>query len=103
MTIDDKNMRDTVNKAKDLALDIVHQINDKTPDMPLFDIFSDITASYVMAFSFLTTHFQKATHEKPSNWHELKENAHKSLDVAFISLEHALPIYEDKIKNHANH
>lgn len=85
------------------AIDLVAEINRRTIDNSLYYLFSDITASYILAYSYLATYLQGKKPSEPSKWNEIKEAAHESLDIAFRSIEKNMPIYEEKLKSHVNH
>ena len=99
----DDELMELVKKATSVAIEMVAKINERTVDNKHYYLFSDITASYVLAYSYLATYLQSTNVADPERWKEIKEAAHESLDIAFRSVEKNLPLYEEKLRDHANH
>lgn len=92
-----------VKQATHVAIEMVAEINKRTIDNSFYYLFSDITASYILAYSYLATYLQSVHKNDPALWGHVKNAAHESLDIAFKSVEKNLPLYEEKLTKHANH
>lgn len=101
--IPDDELMALVKKATSVAIEMVAEINKRTIDNKHYYLFSDITASYVLAYSYLATYLQSTNNANPGRWKEIKQAAHESLDIAFRSVEKNLPLYEEKLRSHDNH
>lgn len=97
------HLAELVKNAMSLAIDMVSKINDYPCQDQYCYLFSDITASYILAFSYLATHLQTKNIKDKTRWIEIKQAAHESLDIAFRSVEKNMPLYEEKLNNHVNH